>query len=814
MLKSNFKIALRSLLKKKVYTFISILGLAAGIASCLLIVLFIQNEFSYDKSFKDHERIYRMVLERIYPNHSTYYAVVPHSYEAVASRDFPEIEASTNAFAFPDFTLTYKNEREEELSFDEDFMLAVDSSFLRVFDFEILKGNRERLLTQSDEIVVTEDFALRYFGNADPIGKVLRAGQLEFKVTGVCKDLPDNTHFRFSALISSYAFPFFRRENYTGFSAYTYFKLKEGSSPDALEAKIPGLVNVYAAGQIERELGKSWEDYRNEGNGYRYFLQPLADIHLYPRNLEVQMKVGGNITSVYILICVAVLILGIACINFMNLSTARSAERAKEVGVRKVMGSLRQQLMWQFLTEAFVLSAAGILLALLIVQLALPMFNELTDRNLYLSFDAISILSLLILTICVGLLAGIYPALVLSSFNPVVVMKGKFTGSAKGKWIRNGLVIFQFWISIILIIGTIVIREQMQFMQEKSLGFDKEQMLVVERGFNLEPQKFYTLIEEIKRLPEVEHAAGSFAVPGRENNFFGIQFQPEGSSEILTTKSMVVGDGLAETLGMELAEGRWFSQESHDSLYIILNETAVKVMGIENPIGARLMNVQDRGEERVTLPFTIIGVVKDFNFISLREEITPLVLQSNELFGATGQYIVSRIKPQQIPSAIKSIEAKWKEIAPEQAFKFSFLDENLERQYRAEQQTGKLFTVFSVLTIFVACIGLFALSAYITSLRTKEIGVRKVMGASVSSVVVLLSKDFSKMILIAFMLAAPVAWYVMEHWWLQNFAYRIQIGFGILLLAGALVLLLAWLTVSFQSIKAAITDPVKSLRYE
>jgi putative ABC transport system permease protein len=814
MFKNNLKIAIRNLTRQKIYSIINVLGLAVGIASCLLIVLFVKNEFSYDKYFKDSDRIYRMALERIYPNHSTYYAVVPHSFEGVAKRDFPEIEHSTNAFGSPDVSLVYKNEREEEIQFDEELILAVDSSFFKVFDFELILGNRDKVLTQANEIVVTQEFAKRYFNDTDPIGKIIRLGELELKVSGLCKDVPENSHFKFSALVSSYGFPFFARENFTSFSAYTYFKLKEGSRPDDLEAKIPGLVDVYAAGQIERELGKSWAEYRNAGNGYRYFLQPLKSIHLYPQYLEVQMKAGGNITSVYILIFVAILILSIACINFMNLSTARSAERSKEVGLRKVMGSARNQLISQFLVEAFLLSVLGVFIAVAIVYMVLPFFNELTERNLQIVFDLYFMFGLLLLTLFVGFLAGLYPAFVLSSFNPVVVMKGKFTGSKEGKWIRNGLVVFQFWISIILIISTLVIAEQMKFMQEKSLGFDKEQVLLVERGFNIGPQNFNLLIEEVKRLPEVSQVAGSFAIPGRENNFFGLQFQPEGSSEILTAKSMVISDGLAETLGLELLEGRWFSEETNDSLYVVLNEQAVKTMGIENPIGTRLMNVQDRPDGSVTIPFTVIGVVKDFNFISLRNEITPLVLQSNELFGGIGQYIVARIKPGQLAASIQSIETKWKEIVPAQPFKFSFLDENLERQYQAEQQTGKLFTVFAVLAIFVACIGLFALSAYITSLRTKEIGVRKVLGASVSSVVMLLSKDFTKMILIAFLLASPVAWYVMEHWWLQHFAYRVSIGVWIFVLAGIFVLTIAWITVSFQSVKAAISDPVKSLKYE
>jgi putative ABC transport system permease protein len=402
----------------------------------------------------------------------------------------------------------------------------------------------------------------------------------------------------------------------------------------------------------------------------------------------------------------------------------------------------------------------------------------------------------------------------LSSFNPVVVMKGNFTGHSKGKWIRNGLVIFQFWISIILMIGTMVIQQQMKFMSEKSLGFDREQVLVVEKGFSLQPQMMTTLIEEIKRLPEVESAAGSFAMPAREGDFFGIQFQPEGSSEILTTKSMVIGDGLGETLGLQLIEGRWFSKETNDSLSVMLNESAVNVMGLENPIGRKLIDIQERPEGNVSVPYTITGIVKDFNFISLRDKVTPLVIQSNEAFGGAGQYVIARIKAGQIPSAIQSIETKWKELVPDQSFKFSFLDQNINAQYKSEQQSGKLFAIFSGLAIFVSCIGLFALSAYITNLRTKEIGVRKVLGASVQGVVMLLSMDFTRMILVSFVMAVPVAWYVMENWWLQNFAYRITISVWIFLISGAVAFAIAWLTVSYQSIKAAIQNPVRSLRSE
>lgn len=814
MVKNYLKIGVRSLLRQKIYSFINILGLAVGIAGFIFIMLYVKNELSYDRFFADNDRIFRMVLERIYPNHTTFYATIPQSFEEAAARDFAEIELSTNAFGIPNLTFSHKDEKGEETKFDEEIVLAVDSTFLYVFDFPLLKGDSKTALQKPNEVVITEEFAKRYFKDEDPLGKTIQAAQQEFKVVGVCANVPAHSHFNFSALLSVSTFPFSRVEQFTSFSSFTYFKLRQDVDYKVLESKFSQLVDRYAAAQIERDLGKSWEDYKKEGNGYRYFLQPLTGIHLDNTYFEAQMKPTGSITTVYVLIAVAVLLLLIACINFMNLATARSAERAKEVGVRKVLGSFRPQLVYQFLAESFILTIIGVLLALFIVFVLIPYFNEVAGKQLSLSFTAESVTVLLLLVGFVGLLAGMYPAFVLSSFNPVVVMKGNFTSSQSGKWIRNGLVIFQFWISIILIIGTLVIGSQMRYMRQKNLGFDKEQVLLVERAFNLNPQQSKTLVNEIRSLPEVVQAAGSFASPGQEGDFFGIQFQPEGSSEILTTKSMVVADQLCETLGLTLKEGRWFSESVNDSLSVILNEKTVRVLGLEEPIGSKLKSNIDGPNGPRPVMFTIIGVVKDFNFISLREEITPLVIQSNELFGGGMQYVVARVKGGAVQQAIQSVEAKWNSIATGQPFKFSFLDENLSKQYHAEQQTGKLFSVFSALAVFVACIGLFALSAYITSLRTKEIGVRKVLGASVASVVFLLSKDFTRMILVAFILAVPFAWYVMENWWLQNFAYRIQISVWIFLVAGGMALLIAWITVSYQAIQAAIKDPVKSLRYE
>lgn len=815
MLKSNLKLAIRALLRKKVFTLINIAGLAVGIASCLLIAMFVQNEYSYDRFFKNADQIHKLVLERKYPDHATFYSTIPHSFAKVAVKDYAEIESATLLVGpFPNTVISYKDEKDEKKEFEENKVFATDSNFFSIFSFKIIKGNQATLLRNANDMVMTERTAKRYFGDEDPIGKVISTQFGEFNVTGVCEDVPDNSHMRFDILVSLQTFPFVNVENFTSFSAHCYFKLAPGTDYKALEAKLPRMVDTYASAQIERDLGKSWEDYKKEGNGYRYFLQPIKSIHLDPTNLEGKMDPGGNSTSVYIMISVAILILFIACINFINLSTARSAERAKEVGVRKTMGSFKRHLVYQFLTESFVLSLIGVLFAVMIIYLALPYFNELTGKSLALVFNPANILLLLLLTAFVGLMAGIYPAFVLSSFNPVVVMKGNFTGHQQGQWIRNGLVIFQFWISIILMIGTLVIQQQMTFMREKSLGFDKEQMLVVERVFNLEPQMAKTYIEELKRAAPFVDASGTVSLPGRVGDFFGIQFQPEGSSEILTTKSMVLSDRMPEVLGLELVDGKWFSEATNDSLSLVLNESAVKVMGFDQPIGRKLNNIRQTQDGNVSLKFTIIGIVKDFNFQTLRDQVTPLVIQSNEAFGGGVSYVLARVKPGEVPQAIEAAEAKWRQLVPEQPFKFTFLDQDIDAKYEADQRTGKLFAVFSGLAIFVACIGLFALSAYTASLRTKEIGIRKVLGASVGKILVLLSKDFTKMILISFVMAIPVAWLVMENWWLQNFAYRIRIGVWVFLLSGGAAFLVAWITVSFQSVKAAIKNPVQSLRSE
>ena len=818
MIKNYLKIAFRSLIKQKIYTAINVIGLAVSISACLLIVLYVKYESSYDTFFPEGDRVYKMALERIYPNHKTFYSVVPHSFAKSMQQDFPEVERVMHLFGpNKNAVVTYKVNENEIKTFEENFFLQADSSFFYFFDIELIKGDKKTALANANQVIVSEATAEKYFGREDPIGKVIGGDFGDMKVTGIFKNLPANTHLRFD-FMGSLAGPqftqFINRENYTSFDSHTYIKLKPNTDVNALEAKFPKMVDTYAAGHIEHDLGKSWDDYKKSGNGYRYFLQPLQSIHLDPTNIEFTITPSGNVRYVYILSFIALLILVIACINFMNLATARSAERAREVGVRKVMGSLKNQLVIQFLTESVLLSIIATIIAIVTAIIVLPAFNDLIEKQLQFIFSADVIIGLLGFAFLVGTLAGLYPAFVLSSYNPVVVMKGNFTSNSKGAWLRNGLVVFQFMISIVLIVGTVVVGQQMKYMQNKDLGFDKEQVLVVERAFVLD-KKTESFIEQLRQMPEVESAAGTSSRIGNRDDVFGNQFQAEGNSEILTVKSMVIDDDFSTVIRFEMKEGKSFSKETNDSLYVLLNETAVKTMGVTDPVGKRLSNVQQNNDGTNTTKFyTILGVVKDFHFQSLRDEITPLVILCQEAFGRPNNgFIAVRLKSGTLNQAILKVENKWKEFMPGQPFKYEFLDDNLNQGYAEEQRSGKLFSVFSGLAILIACVGLFGLSAYTASLRTKEIGVRKVLGASVGGVILLLSKDFTKLVLIAFALAVPLAWWMMNEW-LRSFAYRINLGASAFVLAGGIALAIAWLTVSYQSIKAAIVNPVKSLKSE
>ncbi len=807
MLKNYLKIAFRSLMKNKIYTAINILGLSVGLACCVLILLHVQDELSYDDFHPNKEQLYRVALERIYPEYTTLYAIIPSGFSEAFAQEIPEVEKSTRLVGFPNFTNTVEY---EDKVFEENYVFFADSNFFSVFDYEILQGDPDAMLKNPGTVILTESTAQKYFGDENPVGKTIQVNNNDTEVVGIMQDLPENSHMKFDFLSSSVNLGFLGQPNYTGFSSYTYLELVPGADPQQVEAKIPAIVEKYASGQIQRELGISYEEYTAAGNGYNYFLQPITDIHLHS-NLQNEIRPNGSITYVYIFVSIAVLILLIACINFVNLATARSAERAREVGVRKVMGSDRAQLIRQFLTESVFISLLSLVVAFAIIQLILPFFNELAQKELALNLLGNTLIGPLLLgfALLVGLLAGLYPAFYISSMKPVEVMKGKFRSNTKGQWLRNGLVVFQFAISIVLISGTLVVNSQMDYIQNKRLGFDKENVLVIDNVVNLDQPGTYK--QALRNLASVSSVGASSTMPG--GNFFGIQFQKPGSQEVFTAKGMTADDRYIETIDINIIEGRSFSEEFDDSLNIILNESAVRAMGLEDPVGAQLTNTNNVNNQQVTTVYTVIGVAENFNFESLRTQITPLVILSSSSQFGFETFMAVRLSTANFNDTINRIEGLWKEISPGTPFSYSFLDNDLAELYQAEQRSAKIFAVFAILAIIIACVGLFGLAAYTAYQRTKEIGVRKVLGATVPNIVMLLSLDFAKLVGIAFVIATPVAWFGMQNW-LQNFAFRVDLGVMTFATAGLIALAIALVTVSYQAISAAVVNPVNSLRSE
>ena len=813
MIRNYLKIAFRNLIGHKAYTLINVLGLAIGMTSCILLALFVKSELSYDKDFSDAEKIHKLILERKHPDQTKIQAWVPHSFASVLVKDYSEIErAATISGPFNDMIVSYKGSGKIDLKFLENDVYAADSNFFKIFSFKILKGDRRTMLQQTSNMVLTESTAKRIFGNEDPLGKsIMLSGGVNI-VTGVCEDPPANTHFKFNSIISIHSIERFNLDNFNRPDVHCYLKLKEGANSALLESKFPKMVDLYAAADFERVNKTSWADYKKAGNGYRYFLRPLTSIYLAPDNIG-GMKPSGNIILVRILIAIAILIFIIACINFINLATARSSERAREVGVRKILGSFKRQLIFQFLSESFIISFIGVSLAAVLIAFSLPYFNLLTDKNLQVGFTSQTLLGFGILVIALGFLAGLYPSFVLSSFKPVNVLKGNFTATSQGKWLRRGLVVFQFWISISLVICTLIMQQQTKFLSQKDLGYNKEELLVIEGDFHMKPNFTRNLVGELNRMPQVLSAAGSLSMPSMDG-IYRQQYQSEDSPEIRGMHTMEIGDEFAETMGFKLLDGRFFSVTTNDSLSVILNESAVKTFGLSNPIGKKITFIEQTYGSGERTTFTIIGVIKDFHYRTLHESIHPLVIQSNEIIFSRMSYVVARLKPGANAEVISQIESKWKDLAPDMPFQFRLVDHVLEAHYQKEKRMSKIFTLFSGLSIFVASIGLFGLSAYTASLRTKEIGIRKVFGAGILDVFFLLTRGFTRTVLISFLLAAPISWYVMETWWLNGFAFRIQISAWTILSVGVAAFTVALVTVGYQSMKAAVTNPTRSLRNE
>ncbi|SEM62854.1 putative ABC transport system permease protein [Chitinophaga rupis] len=806
MIRNYLKIAFRNLKRQKISTSINIVGLAIGLATCILIMLYVQDELSYDRYNEKADRIFRVALRLRLNGKDVGGPVLGANAGRDLQQEFPEVLKTTRIRNQGSEFVNYGT-----TSFKQDNLLAADSAFFEVFSIPFLKGDPKRALTEPNTLVLTEGTARKYFGNQDPIGKVLLFGsdKTPYRITGVVRNVPENSHFRFDMLTSLAGYD----EQHIGWTYsmnfYTYVLLPEKYDYKKFEAKISRLAEKQIGGELQQFLQLSPKQFREKGDDFGIFLQPLTSIHLYSPFGGTELRPGGNILYVYVFAAIAVFMLLIACVNFMNLSTATAVRRSREVGIRKVLGSVKAQLQQQFLIESVLLAMVALLVGLLVVGLALPFFNQLTGKTLTISLliNPFVLAGLVAGTVLVGLLAGSYPAFYLSAFKPVAVLKGGGTAGRRSFSLRNGLVVFQFFITISMIIATVTADRQLRYMRAQKVGFDREQVLVIHDTHMLRNNES-VFRNQIIQSPQVITGSISGQVPvGNTNLDNTAVMSKENPDKGVMSRFYYVDDAYIPTLGMQVVLGRNFSKSfPTDSFAVILNETAVRALGWQqDPIGRELIgHIDDNGAKTY---YRVIGVVSDFHFESLRQKIGPLVM----FLGRNSGNILVKTHTDKLPQFLASLKRQWESFSPAAPFSYSFLDDRFAQVYVSEQKIEQVLTLFSSLTIFIACLGLFGLATYTAEQRTKEIGVRKVLGASVGSVVALLSKDFLKLILIALLLATPIAWWGMDQW-LNEFAYKVTIDWWIFALAGLLAIGIALLTVSFQSIKAALTDPVKSLR--
>jgi putative ABC transport system permease protein len=819
MLKNYLLIAVRSLTKQKFYAFINVIGLATGIAACLVILLFIQNELSYDRHYKNADRIYRVNGEIKFGGNHYKLAVASAPMASTLVHGYPEIEAAVRFRARGSYLVKRADHTD---NIKENDVIWTDSTFFKVFSVPVISGDASTALTEPNSIAISKKMADKYFPEGNALGQsMILDNRINVKVTAVFEDMPKASHFHFDILIALAGLSEAQQTNFLSNNFNTYLLLKPGTNAKALEQKFPGFIEQYLGPQATAVLGEefSMTKFKANGNIWEYTLMPLTDIHLHS-DLTAELAPNGDITYVYLFSAVALFILSIACINFMNLSTARSANRAKEVGVRKVMGSLRSHLVRQFLLESILLSIGSFLFAIALAWGFLPIFNSISQKELLLPVTEPMFYILLAgASVFIGILAGLYPSFFLSAFKPVNVLKGNVALGMRSGWIRSSLVVFQFVISIFLVIATLTVNRQLNYIQNKKIGFEKDQVLIVNDA--------YALGENIESFKD-EVAQNSFIKSGSISGYLPVangwrsdnSYWPEGGEP--TQENMVgmqtwsVDYDYVKTMGMKIIEGRDFSADfASDSSAIVINQSALKFFNYEkDPIGKKVStfngNNPDGSPDRNSLKsWTIIGVVEDFHFESLKQNIAPLALFLEKNDGT----VIFRFEAANSRDVITAVEKSWKKLAPGQPFQYSFLDEDFGHMYSSEQRLGKTFAIFASLAIIIACLGLFALTSFTAEQRTKEIGIRKVLGASVTSIVVLLSKEFGKLILIAFVLTAPLAWYAIN-WWLKSYSYKVEIGILVYITAGFFAFGIAWLTMSYQSIRAARNNPVTSLRSE
>lgn len=807
MFRNYLKITFRNLAKHKGYTFINITGLAVGICCCLLIFLYVFDELGFDRFHQHYDEIYRVILKARFANEDLEIATSPAPMAFTLTKELPEVIQATRI----NETQTFQISRGDQ-KYSEPGVLFVDSTFFDVLSFPLVAGDAKTALKEPHTLVLTEKMAGKYFGQENPIGQFLTMEDgTQYKITGVVKNNPHNSHINFDFLLSFVSDENSRSDIWVSNSYQTYIRLKPGTDFQETSNKFNELVRKYVGPQIVLATGISMEEFEKTGNSYGYYLEPMKNIYLRSR-VGNDLGPVGNIQYVYIFSVIAAFILIIACINFMNLSTAKSANRAREVGIRKTMGSNRSQLMYQFLFESIIMVVISILFAMVLVKFVMPYFNHLSGKELTVRFFSMEnwfvFPMLLLLSAVVGLFAGSYPAFYLSAFQPVKVLKGEIVrASASGK-LRSGLVVLQFAISIALIIGTLVVRQQLNYFQNKNLGFTRDQILVIPRSDVIE-KNFIALKQELKQNPEIMNATFSTAIPGHPHNISGHSLEgnpPEMASTLIV---IYTDQDFIDTYQIQLSDGRLFyTDRTTDTSSCLINAHAAKVLNYEVGSGKRLFQI---GNTEDNSSFSeIIGVVKDFHLLPLQEPMRGVVIYNRP---AAHQYLTVRLTTDNVHKTVGFVEDTWKKFAPGKGFEYYFLDEHFNEFYKAEMRTGQVFSIFAGLAIMIACLGLFGLASFMAERKIKEIGIRKVLGASITGITFVLIREFTRWVIIANVIAWPAAYFLMKNW-LQDYAYRISMGWWVFLLSSMIALIIAVLTVSFHAVKAAISDPAKSLRYE
>ncbi|MEJ1238181.1 ABC transporter permease [Chryseolinea sp. T2] len=802
MIKNYLQVAFRNLQKNKLHTLINIFGLAAGMASVFLIALYIQHELSYDKFHNRPEDLYRVIWQSDNSQTRT-----PHPMAQALVADFPEVQSAVSitplfAAGLTRETHSFKNPARDQ-RYDEANLLAVDTTFFDVFDFPIVRGDKSGL-KKTGGVYMSESMAKKYFGDEDPLGKQLAIDSSNYliDVVGVFKDVPENSHFHFDFLASYVREKSFNPTNrfysWEDFGHYNYIRLKPGADAKALEAKLMPWMRKYIKGTEEQYAALVDRKY-----GFR--LQPVTEIHLKSK-LHWELEANGNIEYIYILGAAALFTLLIACVNFMNLSTAKSAERAKEIGVRKTMGAFRYQLAWQFLSESISSAFIAVVLSMLIIEVALPLFNNLVGVQININYP-LYITAALATALTVGLVAGIYPSLYLSGVKPQAILKGKLIQAPQGARFRRMLVVLQFCISMVLISSALIIFRQLTYLQNTDLGFGKEEVIVIPLKNEDGMRAFDAFRNELKRIDGVSFVSAASNIPGMQFNQHSIALQQFPEAKVDAAPAFIDYE-FFKTFGISLSSGRTFERDNiADQDAFVINETAAKQLGVAADAVGKEMIWWDNERE---VKGTIIGVVKDFHFQSLHEPIRPLIFRESH---SAFNYLVAKVSLANFNTRISDIQKTYREFEPTFGFEFSFLDVQLDNLYRGERRTASILAVFSVIALMIAAFGLFAMSMMLFYQKSKEVSIRKVLGASRGNLMVLLLGDFTKLVTVAIVLGTPLSWYIM-HEWLKNFTYRQDIGFWPYLGSGIALLFVAWATLGYFTLKATRLNPADTLRSE